>query len=301
MSHYYQPSNRFSVGGLLLLLAGGGLTAALLAVAYVYAVWYIPFIYVNFLLTVGFGLILGMVLSGLVKAGKLRNPGLAGILALVVGLVASYLQWAVYLMLMYHTTNVESFGRRLSVAHTSFSAETLLALLAQPGTMLATMGAIAESGSWSLFGVTPSGVFLYVIWLVEALIIVGATVILARVQADRPFSELAGEWAEEETLPTPVAYLDDPAAAKATLEAGDFSVLAPRPADAPGHLFARLKLHCAPHDSECAFLSLENVKVETDDKGKTSETTTAVVEQLRVSAQRCQELRDSYRAVAVSS
>jgi len=301
MSHYYEPSKRFSLGGVLLVLLVGPLVAALLAVIYVYAVWYIPFIYINVLFTVGFGVVLGAVISRLVKAGKLRYPGLVALLALGVGLVACYLQWALYLTLIFNTTSVDSLGSRASVAHTSFDAETLLGLLVSPGLMLSTMAELAKEGSWSIFKVTPTGFFLYLIWLIEAGIIVGATVILGWLQAKHPFSEAAHEWAEDELLPGPVAYLPDADATKAALEAGDFSALQPPLPEAPGHQFARLKLHCAPNDPECAFLSLENVTVTTDAKGKTSESTTNVVEHLRVSAARCQELRGRYHAAQVVS
>jgi hypothetical protein len=293
MNHYYQPSNRFSVGGVLLLLSVGGVAAALLAFTYVYAVWYIPFIYVNFLLTLGFGFLLGVVLTQLVRTGKLRNPVLATILAAGVGLVACYVQWALYLTLMFNMTSVESFGRRASVAHTSFSADVMVGILLNPGSILEAMSELAASGSWSLMGVTPSGIFLYLIWLVEAAVIVGAPVLLVRNQATEPFSETANEWAEEEELPVLVAHISDPAATRASLEADDFSALRPLAED-PERMFARLKLHCAPNDTACAFLSLENVTVSIDDKAKESETTTNVVEYLRVSAQRCQELRRSY-------
>ena len=291
MSHYYQPSNRFSLGGVLLLLIAGSLAAVLLAFIYVYAVWYIPFIYINALITVGFGVILGAVLSALVRAGKIRSPGLAGMLALAVGMVAYVVQWGVYLMLLLNITSVDRIGRRASVAHTSFDANTLLGLLLKPSLMLSTIGELAETGSWSLFGATPSGVFLYLIWLVEAVIIIGAAVILARSQAAKPYSETAGEWAREDVLPGTVAYVHDLSATKAALEAGDFGALSAQASDEEPNQFAQIKLYCAPNDSECAFLSLENIEVTIDDKGKRSNTITDVVSHLRISAQRCRELR----------
>ncbi|HLK96390.1 MAG TPA: hypothetical protein VK364_01350, partial [Hymenobacter sp.] len=191
MNHYYQPSNRFSVGGVLLLLAVGVLAAGLLAFIYVYAVWYIPFIYINFLLTLAFGFLLGVVLAQLVRTGKLRNPALVTLLATGVALVACYIQWALYLTLVLNTTSVESLGRRASVAHTSFSTDVMSSILLHPGSIVEAMSELATSGSWSLMGVTPSGIFLYLIWLVEAAIIVGAAVLLARIQSTEPFSETA--------------------------------------------------------------------------------------------------------------
>ncbi|RZK26574.1 MAG: hypothetical protein EOO63_14520 [Hymenobacter sp.] len=78
MSPYYQPSNKMPLAGTLALLAGGVAAALVLALVYIYAVWYIPFIYINFILCLGFGLLLGAALAALARLGKLRNPAAVG-------------------------------------------------------------------------------------------------------------------------------------------------------------------------------------------------------------------------------
>jgi hypothetical protein len=279
MSEFYQPSNRFSVGGLLLYVLGGVATAAVLALVYVYAVWYIPLIYVNFFATVGFGLVLGLVLSRLARAGKLRNPALAGGLALLVGLVAEYLQWGVYLTLLVNTTDVDEFGsglRQFSIASTTFSPDLFLNIISRPGAMLSVISQVSETGSWSLFGAQVSGVVLWLVWLVEAVIVVGLPALTARSAAKAPYSETAGEWAVEEAMTRRAPLFTVAGEAAAALQSGQLQPLAVN----SDPVFCRLKLYAAPNDATCRYASLEQVRIDIDDKGKTSEKTVDLLEYL---------------------
>lgn len=288
MQPYYTPSNKMPPAGILALLAGGVVAALVLALLYVYAVWYIPFVYVNFFLCLGFGLGLGAVLVILVRLGKLRSPGAVGALALLVGLVAVYLEWGVFLTLVFNT---ETTGTGASAdSSTSFSFSLFLDIITHPRAMWAAVQEINKTGTWSLKGSTPSGVFLAVIWVVEAAIILGGTWLMAKAQATEPFSETINEWAEEQTLAHPLAFAQDVPTTRTALETGQFHHLAPHTgaeADAP---FARLKLHSAPNDPNCRYLTLENVTTTFDKKGKPSESTANVVQHLAISDAHFQEL-----------
>lgn len=292
MSPYYQPSNKMPVAGSLALLAGGVVAALLLAVVYIYAVWYIPFVYVNFFLCLGFGLLLGAVLALLVRLGKLRSPAAAGGLALLVALVAVYLEWGVYLTLL---LNSESTGTGADAdTSTSFSASLLADILVHPSAMWLAMQKINETGTWSLKGATPSGVFLGIIWIVEALIIVGGTYWLARSQATEPFSEISNEWTTEETMAHPLTFAQDATTTRTALENGQFQQLTPHingEAEAP---FARLRLHSAPNDPNCRYLTLENVTTTVDKKGKASQSTATVVQHLAISPATFNELQQRF-------
>ena len=60
---YYQESGIIGAQGILLLSLAGILTTGILGVIYAYAVFYIPFIYLNVILTVLFGLAIGWVMA----------------------------------------------------------------------------------------------------------------------------------------------------------------------------------------------------------------------------------------------
>jgi hypothetical protein len=298
MTPYYQPSNKMPLAGIISLLAGGLVAALLLALVYIYAVWYIPFVYINFFLCLGFGLVLGAALALLVRAGKLRNPGAVGALAVLVGLVAVYLEWGVYLTLLF---NSESTGTGADAdTSTSFSLSLFADIIAHPGAMWLAMQKINETGSWSLKGSTPSGVFLAVIWVIEAVIILGGTYLMAKAQATEPFSETSNEWATEETLPHPLTFAQDVATTRTALESGQFHHLAPHTAAEVEAPFARLKLHSAPNDPNCRYLTLENVTTTIDKKGKASQSTATVVQHLAVSPTHFQELQRRFGTLPAS-
>lgn len=298
MSPYYKPSNKMPPAGMLALLAGGIVAALVLALVYVYAVWYIPFVYINFFICLGFGLVLGAVLAVLVRLGKLRSPGAVGILALLVGLVAVYLQWGVYLTLLF---NSETTGTGKNVdTTTSFSLPLFADILAHPAAMWLAMLKINETGTWTLKGATPSGVFLAVIWVIEALIILGGTFLIAKAQATEPFSETSNEWATEETLAHPLTFAQDAAATRTALETGQFQHLTPHTSAGAEDPFARLKLHSAPNDHNCRYLTLENVTTTIDKKGKASQSTTTVVQHLAISAAAFQELQRRFGTLPAS-
>ncbi|TYZ13382.1 hypothetical protein FY528_02940 [Hymenobacter lutimineralis] len=294
---YYQPSGRFTVSGVLLLVILGTAAAVPLAFVYVYAIWYIPFIYINLFVTLGFGLLLGYALKTLTKSGKLRSPALVGWLSFALALWAWYLQWCVYLTLLFGAGETESLGSRASFTHTTFEADVFLGTLLNPPLVLGMLPRLADEGTWSIFGVTISGIFLYLVWLAELLILVLLTWNMPRSQAEVPFSELADEWAEKITLPQPATPFADAAATKLALETADWNHLQPHTEpDGTAH-FGRLHFFRAPSDPDCCFLSLENVAIETDNKGKASEKTTDVLEYLRVPPRVCQELSTRFGAV----
>jgi hypothetical protein len=299
MTPYYQPSNKMPLAGILALLTGGIIAALLLALVYIYAVWYIPFVYINFFLCLGFGLVLGGVLALLVRAGKLRSPGAVGALAVLVALVAVYLEWGVYLTLLF---NSESTGAGAAAdTSTSFSLSLFADIIAHPGAMWLAMQKINETGTWSLKGSTPSGVFLAVIWVIEAVIILGGTYLMARAQATEPFSETSNEWADEETLPHPLTFAQDVASTRTALENGQLHHLTPHTAAEVEAPFARLKLHSAPNDPNCRYLTLENVTTTLDKKGKPSQSTATVVQHLAISPAHFEELQRRFGTLPAGS
>ena len=292
MSLYYQPSNKMPLGSVLLFLLGGGLAAAVLAFVYIYAIWYIPFVYINFFLCLGFGLVLGGILMLLARAGKLRSPKGVGGLAVLVGLAAIYLEWTVYLTLLFNSETTGT-GRNADTS-TSFNAGLFLDVFTHPAAMWVAIGKINATGTWTLKGATPSGAFLWFVWVVELLIILGGAYLLASSQADEPFSELTNEWAEEETLAHSIVFAQDAAQTRTALETGQFNSLAPHLAQSAIDPFARLKLHRVASDPGCQFLTLENVTTKVDDKGKASESSAIIVQHLAISSGTYDDLKQRF-------
>lgn len=292
MSLYYQPSNKMPLGGVLLFLLGGVLGAAILSFIYIYAVWYIPFLYINLFICVGFGLLLGGGLILPIITGKLRSPMGVAVLTVLVGLVAIYLEWSVYLTLIFNSKTTGT-GKEADTS-TSFSGSMFIDFLTHPAEMWNGIGEVNRTGIWSLKGTTPTGLWLWAVWLLELVIIIGVACVMTRSQAREPFSELANEWTDEETLAHPLAHVPDAAQTRLALETGQFHSLTPYVAQSGVEPFARLKLYRAPNDTSCQYLTLENVTTDVDSKGHVAESTDTVVQYLAISPAAYDDLKKRF-------
>ena len=283
---YYKPSGKAPVSGLVILLLVGIAAAFALSFPYVLAVHYIPFIYVNFFVTLGYGFGLAMAMITANHFGKIRSSGKASLVALIVGLAACWFQWVYYLSL-------------LPSGEGQFINDFYRQLIAHPDTVFRFMGELSEQGTWGIgkIGRSPtdavSGIPLIFVWVVEAIIIVGIPVLVGGSSALKPFSELLGRWANEEKLPLPAPFVDDVDAAKAALESGNFSIfLDASPVVEPQ--LSELTLHVVDGDPDCCYLSVTNVTIKLDKKGKEERETTDIIEYLRISLAVWNKIRAKY-------
>ncbi len=245
---HYTHSGKSPVGGVLLTLVAGSAAAALLGAIYAAAIYWIPFIYILFLLTIGLGFVLSVVSGALAQGGKIRHNGVTTQLAFVVSLVAYYVHWIVWIDLMADVT------------------------IYKPDELWIMMNRIAATGAWSIFDWTPQGAALWVIWGIEGVIIVGGGTILAHSVTDVPFCETTNQWTEENTLATrfrlvdPNQVIETPSALLAVLE----------PEDGTTGAFSEVTVMTAP-GSELRCASLDVVTLEYDDDGKEQKNKNTIV------------------------
>jgi len=266
----YEPSGRFSLVGPVLILSIGALAATVTGALYGYLIFYNPFLYINFLATIGFGVGVGMGAAFGVSAGKVRNPGLATGLGLLVGLLAVFASWVFWLH-----------------ALTGSGEEAVWVIDASAFPVI--LARLAEQGVWSIRSLTPTGMALYAIWGVEALIVIGATAFAAHSAAARPFCERCEEWLKEAGEPRILGYADREDELRSELAAGRIEALATLSTPDAEHFSRCSLLHCADEDHP-TYLSLANVAVTTDDKGKTEEKESVVIAHLNLSRQDVQRL-----------
>ncbi|HNY29891.1 MAG TPA: hypothetical protein PKO15_03300 [Fibrobacteria bacterium] len=89
----YTPSGRFNPIALLLLPATLLTVIPLMSTAYAYAIWYVPFVYLNAIFALILGGLTGVVINLLViSIGKVRNNALAIAFTVVGALVSIYVQ-----------------------------------------------------------------------------------------------------------------------------------------------------------------------------------------------------------------
>jgi hypothetical protein len=245
-------------------VVGAG-AALLLGFAYAWAVAWIPFIYVNFLLTIGLGGAVGFLVGQAAVAGKLRNTFVVVVLSLVFATGAWYIAWAA--------------DPRARI----FSEAPLL--LWQPDALWAYVQLCYENGTWGLGrgGGTVSGIPLGIVWVIEAGTIIGCALFLSLGAMMVPtFCERCGVWIESQQGVQRLALRDGHEGALTRLLTGDLSAAAELPRSDAYEPHLRLDLTCCPTCRESSYLTIERVTYQTDDKGNASEKTETVVDRLAI-------------------
>jgi hypothetical protein len=277
---YYKPSGEVTVAGLCAGLFGGLLVALVLAFVYSYLIAYIPFVYVNALCTAGYACALGFVVGWLLKSGKMRNPAVGLFVTIIVSLAAYYFSWAVWLSAM--------LGR----GDYDVSAFTLAS---QPSTLLDVILRVNEHGAWSIGrgGKNPvTGVFLWIVWGVEALIVLVVPPVLAwGVLNSEPFCEFCGEWCEEDQGLVSLGQAE-PAGLKQVFESKQFERLKSVGAKGPGAAdWYRLDLHHCKRCDKTNTLTVKSEKITFDRKGNSKVESKDILSKLVLSKPEVEELR----------
>ena len=201
MAKYYKPSGKFNPIAFLYFGGISLIALPILGLLYAYAIWYIPFIYINFIIAGIFGFVIAFLINlVVVRYGKVRNPSLVFILSVIAGLIALYFHWAVWVDLVINAG--ESYGSsRIGITVSNIKLIQTFNLALQPGVLFDLIGEINKYGTWGIRSATVSGIFLTIIWIIEAIIIIGATVLTTIGSASVPFCELGNEWFKEKDLP----------------------------------------------------------------------------------------------------
>jgi hypothetical protein len=267
---YYAHSGNTPVLSILFTLIFGLVAAAVLSVVYGYAIFYIPFIYLNFFITLGFGAFVGMAVGAGGKLGKARNPKFYGVIGLIFGSFALYAGWVVY----FYAGSGQSF------------------LPFQLTELWSNMEFLAYSGSWSIFGWTPIGWQLYAIWAIEALMIVGACSVVAFSYVEStPFCEECNTWIENEQTKAGFKDISDRDSFKASVEKGEIELITNlEKAESNSSNGTEIQINSCSSCNNNNFVSLECVAVTMDKDGNLSKDADKLISNLRVSHEHFSEL-----------
>ena len=280
MKNYYKPSGKFSPLSFIYFILISVIALPILGLIYAYCIWYIPFPYITFLIAAGFGLLIVLLINTLVVGkGKVRNPLLAMVFGLLAGLIGLYFHWAIWVDLVLNAG--ESYGNsRIGVTVSNIKILDVFALALNPGKLFELIGEINKYGTWGFKGSTPTGVFLYLIWGVELLIVVGISSYLPNFRARQPFCEKGNEWFKEKELQG-FSYIEDTLKMKKGLEKGDDSafedITSVESLEQDHSIFT---LYSSKHNEN--YLTIQNKKAKTDSKGKISFTNDMFVEYIRL-------------------
>lgn len=275
---YYKHSGKFTLAGVALGLAGGIVAGLVLAFVYAYIISYLPFVYINALCTIGYSIVLGLAVGAILKWGKVRSTAITVVVALVVAVISLYFSWAVWLSVFLSRAEITSVG--------------VFEVAQQPAELWDAIGRINEVGAWKIRNLVVSGGFLWFIWAIEALIVLGGTVFMAMATATAtPFCEACQSWCHE--TDGLMVLRDTPAdELKRRIEVKDFAYLkslGPK-ADAERD-WVKVKICHCPNCGQTNTLSVKREQLTINKKGESTTKSTAVVDNLLLNKDDVSRLR----------
>lgn len=166
-----------------------------LAFAYAYSIVYVPYIYVKFLLTLGFAFGVGFSTAIILQFFKTRNTIFALCFGLMSGLFALYAAWVTF---------------EYVFLDEMYKEHVALIRLADPRTAWHVLCYIAETSQYSIAGMTIAGARLWSLWAVEACIILGACGYLAHYFIkDSVFCEACKGWTDDHKNKLTFEYISE--------------------------------------------------------------------------------------------
>lgn len=279
MNQNYRHSGRFTIGGIVLGLFVGIATGIPLAGLYGWGLPRIPEAKLCCIATVIFGGSVGALTALGLKWGKVRNPFLAGAVAVGVATLSFYCSWAFWVKNILHL-----------FAHQRADASFLML---HPDRLWYVVKLINHHGTWGLSGGSPEkGTMLWIVWAVEALTVVGlagfAAVFLIR---HMPFCETCDRWCKAHSLFLTAA--DDLAQLKTQIQNRDFSFLSNFAAGNKRASHLAASLHTCPSCNQLNTLTLRQTQIVKRKFGSPSVKSFSLANNLLVSQQEADAFRQA--------
>jgi hypothetical protein len=212
--------------------------------------------------------------------GRSENTIYERALAVLCGILAWYCQWSLFVSLMAAAEG--SMGGGMWV-RSSFNLTGFWYILTHPEILFRAMLSLNEVGTFTLKRNTVSGTLLWVVWVIEALIIIGAPILVSLSgRATSPFSEQNDEWMEDRDVEGKLKTVTDPDQMIKELSTGNLNSLKDfLPADDLSTDYATLHIYESPGDP-VSYISVINNSHKADKKGELKKETKTVIEYFRV-------------------
>ena len=262
---FYSHSGKAPILGLVLIGIAGFVITPVLGVIYGYLLYYIPFIYLNFLIVLGYVYAISFVLVKAATYGKVRNTIMLALAGFGFGLLAEYIGWVSWLAAI--------LGSPINLIGFFFPLEVIAFIME-----------IARQGAWTIFDFTPTGPLLYLVWLGEAITVIGGiTYITYSSLKNTPFCEESDAWAERRSVLGTFAPLANNAQFKSTISRGGFSAFNElKPLQPGNNRFTTLELFECDRCKNFFVLNVDDVEIKTNNKGEQKTNITSVVSNLIV-------------------
>jgi len=164
---YYKNSGRFSLGGLLIGAALRTAASVVLAWAYARGIILIPEARAAIAATIFFGALIGVATAYGLIWGKVRNEAVYLTVTGIVSTIALYFSWAIWVDATLHQQKIPGNYTWTSLAQ-------------RPGALWDLVCLINKYGTWGLEkGSATNGLGLWLIWGLEAAIVIGIAMALS--------------------------------------------------------------------------------------------------------------------------
>ncbi|MBI4747144.1 MAG: hypothetical protein HY774_01535 [Acidobacteria bacterium] len=266
---YYHSSGKASFSGVALSLMGGATAGFVLAAIYAYFIIFVPFIYVRILGTVGLGFGVGWATAYALSLGKIRNMKVAYSLIGAVSLITLYSAWVMWIYGL-----LDREGEMVS----------FWAVALQPWVVWDIMRSLNTTGVWSLKGTEVSGVVLWVVWAIEALIILGFIFVNGvKVIDGVPFCETCLTWSLRDPAVLELSGLGNPELLS-RVRAKDYAFLRAAPRRRGDDVsWVRFDVFRCEHCSQLNVLKVNEVIFTVDNRGQTWEKSSIILDNLLIS------------------
>lgn len=167
------------------------LISLMLFISYFYSmiIIAIPIIYLNIVITLGFGIIIGVLTRVSVRLTHNRSKRSRYSLAIILPIIATIFQWSTYISYLI-LNKIPSFFELLKE----------LPIILLPQNFISIIGEIYEAGTWALFDNSIMGLTLLLIWLTEMGITVAIPILFMKDLKPSAYSELQQKWYTKYTL-----------------------------------------------------------------------------------------------------
>ena len=249
----YKHSGAIPLIGGLMTVVVGLLAAFIGGLIYAYAFQWIPIIYINFVVTLAFGALIGGAVGWSAMTGKIRNNMLVSLLTLIFATLGVYAEWGFTPM-------------ALGIPGAGLDG-------LRPDVVIGLAKYLYAEGSWGMSDGAPvKGIFLAILWVVEAgTILVTAFLVCKAFGTSQPFCERCDAWTtSQEGVVFLQATGDEPA--WSGIIAGDLNGLNEFVhASGRESLLVRLDVAVCGTCEDSDFLTISRVTYSTDNEGNIKE------------------------------
>ncbi len=263
-ANFYRHSGKVPLPGLMLIGVMGLVATPILGLIYGYLIFYIPFIYLNMMLVIGYVFAISFVLNKAIMWGKIRNTLIVGLAAFGIGIFAEYIGWVAW---------IAAFAKD----------PTYLLEFFLPWEVATIIIEIGKQGVWSFSDITPTGGLLYFIWLIEALVVVGGiTFNTLKEFSETPFCEDSETWVVKKKTLAAFAPVTDLKRFKASISQGNFSAFNELKLLHSGSAYILFELYECETCKNFFMLNIVDVKVSQDRRGRRVQSTKTIVKNLMI-------------------